>query len=415
MAAPRIPLDPEGYYARLGVDPWCAPETITAAYRRKARLVHPDVPGTGDADAFIALKLAYDVLISADRRAAYDRLAQQDQPHQQEPGEIGPMPFPEMATPPTRHPRLHDLPVPVWAGMAVVLLVGVIEVGLHLRSSPPPARQEAIPATARGVPPATPNEALQTAYGPAPVRLAGTPNFYVVPAANPAMLWREDETKHTLAPWGQLPAFSAVQGLRLFKANGMVEVRVTDTANGFIEAGRLTPGNTAAAARAWCTYNAGPTPANGEVLSHAAQGNASGGNAPGGNASGGNAPGGNAPEGNAQGNGQGHGQGHGSLSIDNRSAQPAVVKVRSPDGALVASVFLDPGGAATVEGLPDTPTLLDFATGEVWSRACHGFAAGMRAQRLPGTVTIGNATRLAIPPDAAVALIDLADQVFEKE
>jgi DnaJ domain len=382
MAAPRIPLDPEGYYARLGVDPWCAPETITAAYRRKARLVHPDVPGTGDADAFMALKLAYDVLISADRRAAYDRLALQANPREQEPGEIGPMPFPEMATPPTRHPRLQDLPVPVWAGMAVLLLVGVIEVGLHLTSSPLPTRQEAIPATAREVPPASPNELVQTAYGPAPVRLAGTPNFYVVPAATPAMLWRADETRHTLTPWGQLPPFSAVQGLRLFKANGMVEVRVTDTANGFIEAGRLTPGNTAAAARAWCTYNAGPTPANGEVLSHNAQGPA---------------------------------QGHASLSINNRTAQPAVVKVRTADGALAASVFLDPGGEATVEGLPETPALLDFATGEVWSRACHGFAAGMRAQRLPGTVTIGNATRLAIPPDAAVTPIDLSDQAFEQE
>jgi hypothetical protein len=378
MPSPRITLDPEGYYARLGVDPRSPPQSITAAYRRKARLVHPDVPVTGDADAFVALKQAYDVLIHADRRAAYDRVARQTAPPPAEPGEIGPMPFPEMATPPTRHPRLHDLPVAVWVGMAVVLLVGVVEVGLHLTSSPPAARQETIPATAREVSPAAPNEPVQTAYGPAPVRLAGTPNFYIVPTSTPAMLWRSDETKHTLVPWGQLPAFSAVQALRLFKANGMVEVRVTDTANGFIDAGRLTPGNTEAAARAWCTYNAGPTPANGEVLTHAARG-------------------------------------HARLSVDNRSTQPAVVKIRSTDGAVVASVFLDPGGEATLEGLPDAPALLDFATGEVWSRACHGFTAGMRAQRLPGPVAIGAVTRLAIPPDASVTPIDLSDQAFEQE
>ena len=50
MSSPRNPLgspfDPEGYYARLGVQPRSGPEIITAAYRRKARLVHPDVyPG----------------------------------------------------------------------------------------------------------------------------------------------------------------------------------------------------------------------------------------------------------------------------------------------------------------------------------------------------------------------------------
>jgi hypothetical protein len=378
MAPQRITLDPEGYYARLGVDPKSEPETITAAYRRKARLVHPDVPVTGDAAAFMALKQAYDVLNNAARRAAYDRLAQQEPPPEREPGEIGARPFPEMAPPPTRHPRLHDLPVVVWAGMAVVLIVGVIEIGFHLTSSPAPVRHEAIPATARDVPPPAANGPAQTAYGPAPVRLAGTPNFYIVPTSSLATLWRPDEVQHKLIPWGQLPPFSAVQALRLFKANGMVEVRVTDTANGFVQADRLTPGDSAAAARAWCTYNAGPTPANGEVLTRT-------------------------------------GDGHAKLTIDNRSGQPAVVKIRSADGAVAASVFLDPGGETTVDGLPDAPALLDFATGEVWSRPCHGFAAGMRAQRLPNPVTMGAATSLAIPPDAAIASVELSDQAFERE
>ena len=58
--------DPEGFYARLGVAPTAMPEAITAAYRRRARLVHPDVPETGDAAAFMALKQAYDVLIHAE-------------------------------------------------------------------------------------------------------------------------------------------------------------------------------------------------------------------------------------------------------------------------------------------------------------------------------------------------------------
>ena len=97
--------------------------------------------------------------------------------------------------------------------------------------------------------------------------------------------------------------------------------------------------------RAWCTYNAGPTPANGEVLSRAAKGRAG-------------------------------------LSINNRSGQLAVVKIRSATGALIASVFLGPDGETTLGELPEEPVRVDFATGEVWSRACHGFAAGMRALRL---------------------------------
>jgi DnaJ-like protein len=389
-----LQLDPEGYYARLGVAPGSRPEEITAAYRRKARLVHPDVPVTGDAGAFVELKQAYDVLIHADRRAAYDRSARQavpqtqtqwrqqkqtqPQPRDQEPGEIGPMPFPAMATPLTRHPRLRDLPIAVWAGMAVLLMVGVVEVGLHLTTSPAQSRRESIPATAPNVPPLAANEPGPALYSPAPVHLAGTPNYYIVPTASAAMLWRVDESRHTLVPWGQLPAFSSVQALRLLKPSGMVEIKVTDSANGYVEAGRLTPGDTAVAARAWCTYNAGPTPENGEVLSHSAMGRSD-------------------------------------LTVTNRTGQLAVVKIRSATGAVVASVFLDPGGETIIDGLPDDPVQLEFATGEVWSRACRGFAAGMRAQRLPGLVSIGTEMQLSIPPDAKVKPVDLSDQAFEQE
>jgi hypothetical protein len=383
-----LPLDPEGYYARLGVEPQSRPEAITAAYRRKARLVHPDVPGTGDATAFVELKQAYDVLIHTGRRAAYDRSARQEVPQtsaqaqardlDQEPGEIGATPFPTMVTPPTRHPRLRDLPIAVWVGMAGLLMVGVVEVGLHLTTSPVQTRREAIPATAPNVPPLAANDPRPTLYSPAPVHLAGTPNYYIMPAASAAMLWHVDEARHTLVPWGQLPAFSSVQALRLLKPSGMVEIKVTDSANGYVEAGRLTPGDTAAAARAWCTYNAGPTPENGEVLSHTAMG-------------------------------------HAALSVTNRTGQLAVVKIRSATGKVIASVFLDPGGEATMEALPDDPVQLDFATGEVWSRACRGFAAGMRAQRLPGLVSIGPDMQLAIPPDAKAKAVDLSDQAFEQE
>jgi hypothetical protein len=341
--------------------------------------VHPDVPGTGDANAFVELKRAYDVLITPDRRAAYDRLSLRQAATEHEPGEIDSTPFPDMVSPATRHPRWRDLPVWLWAGMAAVLMVGGIEIGLHLTSKLTEARRETIPPTAQEVPPAaTPAEPVQANYGPAPVRLAGTPNFYIVPTASPAMLWRADEGKKALVPWGQLPPFSAVQGLRLLKSSGMVEVKVTDTANGYVEASRLTPGDTAAAARAWCAFHAGPTPANGEVLSNA-------------------------------------GRGQARLSIENRSGQPAAVKVRSADGAVVASVFLGPDGQTTMEGLPEEPIRLEFATGEAWSRACHAFAAGMRAARLTNLIAIASLPRLTIPPDPGLATAELSDQAFQHE
>ena len=108
-------------------------------------------------------------------------------------------------------------------------------------------------------------------------------------------------------------------------------------------------------------------------------------------------------------------EGHATLSVANRTGQLAVVKIRSAAGAVLASVFLDSGGETTMEGLPDDPVQLEFATGEVWSRACHGFAAGMRAQRLPGLVAIGTDMQLAIPPDPNVKLLDMPDQAFEQE
>src|ERR1700722_17778038 len=77
MLPPRTRLDPEGFYAVLGLDPAASPEAIRAAFRRKARQVHPDVPGTGDASAFVAVRRAYDVLSNRKRRETYDQAAWQ--------------------------------------------------------------------------------------------------------------------------------------------------------------------------------------------------------------------------------------------------------------------------------------------------------------------------------------------------
>lgn len=59
-------------YGALGVARDATPEAIKSAYYAKVKTTHPDVMG-GDADAFIAVQGAYEVLSDPDRRAAYDR------------------------------------------------------------------------------------------------------------------------------------------------------------------------------------------------------------------------------------------------------------------------------------------------------------------------------------------------------
>jgi len=60
------------YYEFLQISPKAEPETIHRVYRFLAARLHPDTPGTGDAEKFFLLKQAYDVLSNPERRAEYD-------------------------------------------------------------------------------------------------------------------------------------------------------------------------------------------------------------------------------------------------------------------------------------------------------------------------------------------------------
>jgi DnaJ domain len=367
--------DPQGYYARLELD-WDAPsEAVHAAYRRKARVLHPDIPVTGNAAAFVALKEAYDVLADPLRRAAYERAARSldhlranvhaAQEHHPAP------PSPPPPSAPTRGPRLSDLPIGVWAILAMVVVFAGVEAALHLFAPPAQDQVVNVPPTAPTVPPETPPPP------PAPIRLFGTPNVYVIPAGGPALVLRYDSGRLAFVPIGQLPAFSAAQATRVLRANGLVEIRLTNTSVGFIDAARLAPGNLVAAHQAYCAYNAGPPPANGEILDRA-------------------------------------GAGTGKTSIENRSGQPLVVKLRDRIGVVAATVFLAPGGDATVDGLPSGAYRPDFAMGELWSRVCNMFAAGMRAQRFAGYTDLSALDTLVIPPDlpGQPPPVDISDQEF---
>ena len=70
------PLDPLDYYARLGVSETATAGDIRHAWRKTARRLHPDTAPTGTAEEnaseFILASQAYDVLIDAKARRAYD-------------------------------------------------------------------------------------------------------------------------------------------------------------------------------------------------------------------------------------------------------------------------------------------------------------------------------------------------------
>ena len=383
MLPPRTRLDPEGYYQRLGVAPAASRVDIVAAFRAKARLLHPDVPKTGNAAAFVAVKQAYDVLSNQEQRAAYDRRAWDTPIYVVEPEpEVTPEPvitprwvYPALANVWSRQPRCFDIPVTIWFGLAAFLCLCVYQATAHLLA-PTRTVNEQIRPNAATVAPLSASAHEAVLYGAQPVRLAGSPNFYVVPAATPAVLWRFDAGRNLLVPLGQLPPFSSVQAVRLVRQNGMLEVLVDDRGNGFISADHLTSGNLAAAHHAYCSYNAGPTPIDGEQLER-------------------------------------RGSGPGTLDVENRSVEPAVVKLRDDTGAVALAVFLAPGSRAALDGLPPGNYQTEFAIGELWSRACRSFAAGMRARRLDDPLQIPGEGRLVLMPEQPGAA-DIAEQAFER-
>lgn len=275
-------------------------------------------------------------------------------------------------------PRFTHLPLLVWLGLAAFLSLGVTEVVLHLRAEPTVVRAPIRPNAAT-VAPLSQSAHQAVLYGPAPAQLPGTPNFYVTPAASPAVLWRLDAEKNVLVPLGQLAPFSSVQALRLLRPTGLLEVVVSDGQTGFVQAAHVTPGNADAAHRAYCGYNAGVMPADGEVLEH-------------------------------------RGSGSGRLEVDNRSMQPAVVKLRDQAGAVVVAVFLAPVGHADLAGLPAGIYRPDYAIGELWSRACGIFAAGMRARRMDGVLVVPRDEHLVVSEDpAGPRASDIADAAFERK
>jgi hypothetical protein len=196
---------------------------------------------------------------------------------------------------------------------------------------------------------------------------------------NDAVVWRHDASRDAYVPGGHVAAFSSVEALRLVPEHGLVEIRLADGGSGFIDAARLTTGDRDKARRAYCAYEAGTAPHNGELLERGATGPAR-------------------------------------IALSNRGLQEAVLKLRDTTGHVVAAVFLAPGGSTVVGALPDIAYRPEYAVGELWSRACNSFAAGMRALQFPFYATPAALSSLVIPPDlsAIPAPADIPDAAFEK-
>lgn len=67
-------MGPKSAYEVLGVASSASPDQIRRAYRARAKDTHPDRAGdaAGASDAFLAVRVAYELLMDPARRAAYD-------------------------------------------------------------------------------------------------------------------------------------------------------------------------------------------------------------------------------------------------------------------------------------------------------------------------------------------------------
>lgn len=434
--------DPKGYYATLGVDPNASAALIHAAFRSKAKQLHPDVPVTGNAGAFLRVKEAYEVLSNGLTRNEYDRLAHEetlrrarwaaDTPAGRDgnggaggaaTGGYGPAfggafgdgatfsgaggggrgggpdwgaagrPDPWPSAPPDFDtiselsdvlepvhvaPNSFVMPVRLPVLMAAVLAVVV------LGGIGGAIWQMTRPVTRHdtnvlaAMTGTLPDSPPAADPGPPLTGTTGSP-VYVLPVAGTATLWDYDRGDRHFRPELRLAPFTELSLLRLVSHGALAEVRLPDDRVGYVYPHLLAPGDASEATRQSCIYDAGPTPRTGERLD----------------------PRPLPPAGPANVKDPGPDR----VQVTNTADSPAVFVLQGTDG--IAAVYVGAHAEATIAGLPAQRWRVAYAIGDLWSRKCFRFMAGERARRLPDGPL---APSYVLPSSAGT---DIPDDVFK--
>ena len=74
---------------------------------------------------------------------------------------------------------------------------------------------------------------------------------------------------------------------------------------------------------------------------------------------------------------------------------------------------MEPGGHAVFDGLPEGVYQTEFAIGELWSRTCNTFAAGMQARRMNTALTLPGDSHLVVSAEAQASVIP--EQAFNRD
>lgn len=368
MTAAADDRDQAGHYAVLEITADASAEEVTAAYRRAAKRLHPDMPETGDRAAFLRLQEAWQVLGDPIRRAGYDQAARAStRPAWRQ--EERPLGFVA--------PLSWRLPPFMGWGLAVVTLLALAQVGwIFLRPTPMTVAQLPSPAVMRAPSGVLPPSVAEPAQMPDTAS-----DHFIGPGPAPAALWQRAPNGQGLHRAGQLPSFTGVTLTQPADADGYAEIKMAGGRIALIEATRLLPGDTRAARAALCLYNAGAPPRGGSLLVRPPVASAAGGAV--------------------------------RVAVENREDRPAVFKLRTAAHTVAAAIYLSPRGQAAIENLPAGIYHAEFAVGDLWSAPCGRFMAGMRAQRLPQEQELKGPTRFSI--SAATAAEDISDDAFSSE
>ncbi len=141
------------YYAVLGVSPQASIDEIRLAYRRQARVYHPDLSVDPDAvERFREVNEAYEVLANAEKRRAYDYFTAGMPPLETSETDDFPPPAAPVTSPPTPAVNVQSpgrVYPPTWAilliviGACIIVSVGIGAI-LSLRRDRPTGGAEAV-------------------------------------------------------------------------------------------------------------------------------------------------------------------------------------------------------------------------------------------------------------------------------